>query len=147
MNNKTFQELIENLRQHSSDVLLKKGNEYATEEDRLLNFKQAGVIWQLINPDAIKSKPRSVACFGMMLKHFVSIIDIINSKEPVSIELSYEKFGDIINYFHLLLSNIIDDGGIENTAYTQEKTRQSYVKSTEDWIQLKNKWKEEQEGK
>ncbi len=100
------------LKQHSSDLLITKGNEYAPGEDRLANFKAAALIWKLIKPEIIHKKPATIACLGMKLKHFISIIDIINSETPVTIDFAKEKFGDDINYDHLLFSNLIDDGTI-----------------------------------
>lgn len=112
MNTIKFNEINEDLRKHSVDLLLKKGEEYANNNNRLANFKNAASIWGLINPRIIFDKPATIACFGMMLKHIVSIIDIINSEESVSIDFAKEKFGDTINYFHLLFSNLIEEGGI-----------------------------------
>lgn len=112
MDNKTFYDMNRELKQHSSDLLITKGNEYAPGDDRLANFKAAALIWKLIKPEIIHKKPATIACLGMKLKHFISIIDIINSETPVTIDFAKEKFGDDINYDHLLFSNLIDDGTI-----------------------------------
>ena len=113
MDNKTFNIINEMLKQHTADLLVKKGNEYASGYDRLSNFKAAGLIWKLVKPEIIHKKPATIACLGMKLKHLVSIIDIINSNTTVSLEFAKEKFGDDINYNYLLLSNLIDDGTIQ----------------------------------
>ncbi len=78
-------------------VLVAKAKEYATEEDRLHNFKTAG---KARNVTAVK------AAEGMMLKHIVSFWDIIDTHEehgdvPTQ-EVIDEKFGDIINYLILI---------------------------------------------
>ena len=113
MDNKTFNIINEILKQHTAELLIKKGNEYAPGNDRLANFKSAGLIWKLVKPEIIHKKPATIACLGMKLKHFISIIDIINSETSVSIEFAKEKFGDDINYNYLLLSNLIDDGTVQ----------------------------------
>ena len=79
-------------------VLCDKGREYSRGEDRLHNFKTAGQR-RGITPER--------ALDGMMLKHDVSIGDMISDAEkdpPVSPqrETMGEKITDAINYLLLL---------------------------------------------
>ena len=75
-----------------SNILLKKANEYATD-DRLHNFRLA-------------SKKLDVAmdlvCVMFMVKHIASIDDIVHKRINMSDMLIKEKFVDAINYSILL---------------------------------------------
>ena len=86
---------VEKIRQ----VLESKAGEYASEGDRLHNFKIAA---------AADGTTAVRALFGMYLKHFVSVKDIVDSFNPhdsrtwPSVERIDEKIGDSINYMILL---------------------------------------------
>jgi hypothetical protein len=102
MNRTRFNELVELQIQRIKNSLVKKGLEYQSgNEDVFHNFKNAA-IRRGITPER--------ALDGMMLKHEVSIGDIINNidatNEPPSLELLGEKFQDVINYY-ILLENLI----------------------------------------
>ncbi|MDD5363378.1 MAG: hypothetical protein PHN88_14725 [Ignavibacteria bacterium] len=75
-------------------ILDKKNAEYASgQDDKLYNFKRAAKI----SGESIEK-----ALSGMMLKHEVSIWDIIEKKRHFTPEMIDEKFGDMINYLILL---------------------------------------------
>jgi len=91
-----FNEIFERRQNLSNETLVKKAEEYATDHDRLHNFKRAG---EMAECSAIK------ALAGMKLKHDVSVADMIDDAERgvmPSRELLDEKIGDSINYLHLL---------------------------------------------
>lgn len=81
---------IKKLEKHCYKTLREKNTQYAFENDKLWNFKQAAKI----------SKYSSFkCCCGMALKHLVSVFDIIEGR--LSSKFSDEKFGDFINYIVL----------------------------------------------
>jgi len=101
MTAKEFDALLNRRQVLSRDVLAAKAGEYASDMDRLHNFRAAARV-QACSPE--------VACVGMMTKHFVSVLDIVRDIEVVlpSQELLDEKIGDIVNYLHLLEGLIVD---------------------------------------
>lgn len=78
-------------------VLVEKAKEYASEEDRLHNFKYAG--------KRLNCSPER-ALVGMKEKHSVSVMDMIRDIENGTFkrDMAYinEKIGDEINYLILL---------------------------------------------
>jgi hypothetical protein len=74
------------------EVLGLKADEYATDDDRLENFKRAAIL-QGISPVQ--------ALGGMMAKHTVALYDFI-SKDEKSYKRWEEKITDTINYCLLL---------------------------------------------
>lgn len=78
-----------------TQVLGKKGLEYSTAGDRFSNFREAATIEEVSTEKAL---------LGMMVKHEVSVRDIVkdlDAKLP-SAEMIEEKIGDWINYLILL---------------------------------------------
>ena len=73
-------------------VLGVKAGEYATEADRLHNFKQGAALLR-VSP--------SEACLSYMSKHLVSVIDLVKSGNATQTQID-EKVGDAINYLILL---------------------------------------------
>lgn len=79
-----------------------KAKEYANDEDRLHNFNKAGKMSNQTPEKALR---------GMLLKHIVSMDDIIENIDKgvlPSKALLDEKIGDIINYYILIEACIID---------------------------------------
>lgn len=66
-----------------------KAKEYATDENRFHNFDEAA---RLLN-----CTPKA-ALEGMLVKHWVSVMDLIDATPPVAEALINEKVGDAINY-------------------------------------------------
>jgi hypothetical protein len=97
MNAKDFNKVVKNRCDSIKQTLLDKGKEYATSEDRFHNFNKA-------------AQRRGISAFraldGMMLKHEVSVDDLIGfaekTPERLTHELINEKLGDFINYLILL---------------------------------------------
>ncbi len=70
-------------------VLNEKGKEYSRNGDRLWNFKSAA---------KMRGTTPEQALLGMLLKHWVSIVDILENPEGIDEGVVAEKFGDNINY-------------------------------------------------
>ncbi len=98
MNNQTFEKILENRLNECRRTLSKKAGEYASEEDRLHNFKVAA----RISLEATET-PES-ALWGMLNKHIVSVMDIVRACEfeRCAEAVLNEKLGDSINYLILL---------------------------------------------
>ena len=106
MNTIEFNKTIEERIKKCCDMLIKKADEYATE-DRLHNFKVAAKL-QGCTPEK--------ALAGMMCKHTVSVYDLINdydNGENIPMALWEEKIGDSINYL-LLLTALIQESTENN---------------------------------
>ena len=107
MNTDKFNEVLNSRLDKIKTVLAKKAGEYVKADDRLYNFRRASKVFGVTDIEALS---------GMMAKHLVSILDIIDDakvgKYP-SIALRDEKIGDMINYLILLEAMLID-----NTAST-----------------------------
>lgn len=99
MKTETFNSIIESQIKRSTEVLVNKAKEYATE-DRLHNFK---VVAEEQGTTPIQ------ALAGMMCKHTVSVYDMCRSGE-YPIELWSEKITDSINYL-LLLRAMVEEIG------------------------------------
>lgn len=95
-----FNSIIQDQLQECAEMLIKKGEEYASAVDRLHNFNQAAKLQSI--------KPRQ-ALGGFMAKHTVSIYDLINSPELANEELWEEKITDHINYLLLLKTVVIEE--------------------------------------
>ena len=95
---KDFDEIVEQRIKKIKEVLQSKATEYASDNDRLHNFKRAAKVGEITAAMALK---------GMLLKHLVSIFDMIDKYNPdtgpqFSMDLINEKCGDLINYTILL---------------------------------------------
>jgi hypothetical protein len=100
MEAQTFNEILERRIELIISSLSKKAKEYApgendTRYDRLHNFSRAAEVLRT---------SREKALVGMLIKHLVSILDIVDrfNSDPPSIETIEEKIGDSINYLILL---------------------------------------------
>lgn len=91
------------------EVLAGKAEEYATSHDRLHNFKIAAKM------SSSHQSPEQ-ALWGIMKKHLVSILDIVDATargECPSQDLRNEKIGDAINYLLLLEALLVEREGAE----------------------------------
>ena len=96
MRNNEFNKIVNNRIDLIQSVLVNKAAEYASDGDRLANFKDGATITGL-TPE--------LTLWAYMAKHLASvkkIIDEIGDDKLPSIELLEEKVGDSINYFILL---------------------------------------------
>lgn len=102
MNEKDFNKIVEATMAWCMKTLCAKGDEYARGGDRLWNFKVAA--------RKLNCHPAE-ALAGMMVKHTVSVDDIIDGLAKGIVppkELVAEKIGDSINYL-LLLEGLIEE--------------------------------------
>ncbi len=99
MNDIKFNEVVGEQHENRTGVLFKKAGEYASDNDRLHNFKVAAALQGLTPLQALA---------GMMAKHTVSIYDMIWSGEDYPLELWTEKFTDSQNYHDLALALVIE---------------------------------------
>ena len=99
-----FNKVVEDQLERIRSVLVKKAAEYNLDDDRLSVFKHAA---------ALSEETPEQALFGFMLKHLISITDLINSKEAYPEELWLEKMTDIHNYL-ILLQGLLKDTGRMN---------------------------------
>lgn len=110
MNSREFDKVMNDFIGRCQDVLGFKGDEYGVD-DRHHNFRVAAT---LKGEDPVK------ALSGMMVKHTVSIYDMMNDYDPLKeqdMNKWMEKIGDHANYLFLLWALILGD----NQALTQSQ--------------------------
>ncbi len=96
--NAIFEAVVDNAR----SVLVRKADEYATD-DRLHNFKKAA---------HLKGETPIEALEGMMVKHTISLYDMMagaGGGKTYPMEVWDEKIGDHINYLILLKALVVDE--------------------------------------
>ena len=111
MNTPEFSKVVEGQLDRIKNVLIRKAAEYNLDEDRLSVFKHAA---------ALSEETPEQALYGFMLKHIISVTDMINSKESYSEELWNEKITDICNYL-ILLQGLLRDTGRMTTPDDEDK--------------------------
>ena len=103
MNADQFNYVVHNRCLDIKRILTKKAGEYATDRDRFHNFNVAARIANTTPEKALK---------GMMLKHEVSVADLIDwaesDPEKLTDAMIDEKVGDHINYL-ILLEGLLKD--------------------------------------
>lgn len=80
-----------------------KSKEYASDYDRLHNFKRAA--------ELLRELPAE-SCVGFMTKHIVSVLDLVRNHangDDISRAQIDEKIGDAINYLILLEAIFLED--------------------------------------
>lgn len=111
MNQQDFMSTVLVQLKRSDNVLAQKGIEYATDADRLHNFKVAAKL-QGVSP--------RVALAGMMAKHTVSVYDMCMSEDEYVLEIWDEKLTDHINYLLLLACIVQEESGRDIPGYQGE---------------------------
>ena len=115
-------EIMLNLRvQLIKQTLAAKSKEYATDGDKLYNFKRAAKVLGI--------SPKK-ALWGMASKHLISVIDIVESDELVSHKLFNEKIGDLINYLILLEAILHEEVGIKHVTLPASNITIQHVPET-----------------
>ena len=102
MTPKEFEKLASATYHKSWDILEVKKHQYATEDDRLQNFKRAGALQDITPEKALR---------GMMSKHLISISDMVDDLDKdgsPDFDLWDEKLIDTINYCVLLRALLAD---------------------------------------
>lgn len=110
MNKTEFEKIFESRVSKTRDLLITKASHYASDSDRMHNFKRAGNIKHIHPCDALD---------GMLLKHLTSYYDIlgkINNGERIPQETIDEKLGDIITYFFLQEALMYDTDSVNMVA-------------------------------
>ncbi len=106
MNHDEFNKLISGWTIERQATMTSKSREYASETDKLRNFKRAAVLVAAVHsPEA--------AAWNFAVKHLVSIVDMIEGLEegkeyPLSVWK--EKLGDSGNYLDLILASVVERG-------------------------------------
>lgn len=88
--------------EHCKETLFSKADEYASNEDRLANFKQPTSLF--------KTNPAKI-CLMYDTKHIASMVKIAEDVDKgilPSRELLLEKVGDYINYGLLFYANMLE---------------------------------------
>jgi len=95
MKNKQFKALVKSRLGYISATLTLKGKEYASDTDRLHNFKRAARLRECTPEDAL---------IGFFMKQLTSVLDMVDAIETQDFPVEYvdEKLGDCINYLILL---------------------------------------------
>jgi len=94
-----FNELLDKELSAIQMMLGSKAEEYASDRDRLHNFKQAAHLTGVTEEQALA---------GMMVKHTVSVYDMIESGDCYSLEKWSEKITDHLNYLILLKAIVVE---------------------------------------
>ena len=118
MNSEWFEKVIKQQIKTCEDVLIGKAKEYATDDDRLHNFKNAAGM--------MSCDPKN-ALAGMMAKHTISVYDMCRSGKDYPIELWNEKITDHINYL-LLLKAIVDEEKTLGVFYSDNRVYETINK-------------------
>lgn len=102
MNAKHFEELCRELLDKSAGTLFNKSKEYASDEDRLANFRQ---------PTTMMNMSQAEVCLMYQMKHIASVSKIARETSQgilPSKELLQEKCQDMLNYTLLFYANVMD---------------------------------------
>lgn len=102
MRRELLQDIFEQQFNDCQEILFKKAKEYSKDDEQLHNFNIAGV---LTGVDPVR------ALGGMMVKHTISIYDMINEGAPATFSMDQwdEKITDHINYLILLKAAVFED--------------------------------------
>lgn len=118
MNSEWFEKVIKQQIKTCEDVLIGKAKEYATDDDRLHNFKNAAGMMSCDPKEALA---------GMMAKHTISVYDMCRSGKDYPIELWNEKITDHINYL-LLLKAIVEEEKAIGVFYSDNRVYETINK-------------------
>lgn len=102
MNSQEFNRIVDEQFVMCARLLGLKDKEYSTEDDRLHNFKIAA---------ALKGESPLQAAAGMMVKHTVSIFDMLMSDVDYPDYVWQEKITDHINYLLLVKALVQEEKG------------------------------------
>lgn len=118
MNTQDFDKVVDRRLNLIKNVLKSKGDEYASENERFLNFIEAGEM-QGCAPEQ--------ALWGMAAKHFISVKELMRRLEAVQSMVKgvqmydesfiEEKIGDSINYL-ILLEGILKESRTKKRIWT-----------------------------
>lgn len=101
-----FNDVVIQQMERCKSMLITKGNEYApeamdnVETDRLAHFKKAAVL--------MSTTPK-IALMGMLVKHYISILDMSMDDKNYPVEQWDEKITDSINYLLILRAMVEEE--------------------------------------
>jgi len=95
-----FEKIVDEQMEICRETLGLKAEEYASDGDRLHNFRISAEMQHCTLQQALG---------GMMAKHTVSIYDLIASPESSDLSLWNEKIKDHINYLLLLKAILVEE--------------------------------------
>ena len=101
MTSEEFMLEVESGHLRSKKLLLKKGVEYTSSDDRLDQFKQVAVLNQ---------EPATRSLWGQATKHVTSLASMVKNPTLYNQKQWREKITDLRNYTHLLDALLIDLG-------------------------------------
>lgn len=127
MNKIEFNKLVDERIKLIQSVLQKKGAEYANDKDVFHNFEEGT---KMSFHDT-----REMVAWEYMMKHMISIKDMISSKSTFSEHTIREKFGDAINYLILMEAMMLDSNGIQQRFC--EAVKETTVKAEKKIEQLR----------
>lgn len=102
MNDAQFNAVVDRRVEAIRTVLQRKAAEYAYG-DRLSNFKRAA---------AMQAIPPEQAGWNFLVKHIVSLQDMVESRRPYPRAQWDEKLGDAINYLILIDAIATESGAV-----------------------------------
>jgi hypothetical protein len=105
MNKIEFNKQVDERIRLIQSVLQKKGAEYANDKDVFHNFEEGT---KMSFHDT-----REMVAWEYMMKHIISIKDMISNKQSYSEHMIREKFGDAINYLILIEAMMLESNGIQ----------------------------------
>lgn len=105
---KDFDNLVAEEIEASVEMLKAKAAEYASDTDRLSNFKTAAALRGVSPADAL---------MGMLAKHMVSVADMVKTPNDYAPATWDEKLRDVRNYTILLKGVLIDMGVMIPNSY------------------------------
>lgn len=113
MNSVDFNAVLQDQIDRVTAVLGSKAGEYATDDERLHNFKQAAALQGITLRQAVAN---------FMAKHTISIFDLVQKPNNLPEELWNEKITDHINYLILLQAALAEERKDEadTTSYPNE---------------------------
>jgi len=127
MNKIEFNKLVDERVKLIQSVLQKKGAEYANDKDVFHNFEEGT---KMSFHDT-----REMVAWEYMMKHMISIKDMISSKQSYSEHMIREKFGDAINYLILMEAMMLESNGIQKRFC--EATKETAAKAEKKLEQLR----------
>ena len=111
MDSTEFERIFEETIETSRKTLFEKAREYAYANDRMHNFHKASVL--------IDGTPEQ-ALWGFVVKHLVSLSDMIESGQNYPDAVWEEKIGDSLNYL-ILLRALVKEESKKWSAMNSEK--------------------------
>ncbi len=99
MTRKRFLKILQRRLGLTKKVFLKKQKEYAQNDDVFYNFRRAG--------DVLNTTKEKALC-GMMSKHLVSVLDIVEHPDRFNHAQLDEKIGDLIVYLCILEAMLME---------------------------------------